>query len=537
VQRLAADADRLPPYRWGALEDAITLPQATLALLRRLLGRGERLPPPLPVAAAAISEEALAGGALEALRAALGKEGVDCDPASRLAHARGMSSEDLLLARYGAAVDAPDAVLAPRSHEQVLSVLSLCAQERIAVVPSGGRTSVVGALAARRAGFSGLIALDLRAMDALLQIDEQSASATFEPGVVGAAAEAALGRRGYTLGHFPQSLARATIGGFAATRSAGQASTGYGRFDQNVLSLRIATPRGELAIGRAPRSSAGPDLRELFLGSEGALGVITAVRLGVRRAPAQERYEGYLLPDFDTGLELARELSQSGAPPMLVRVSDQLETLAGSGPLPGTEVHGGGGSLAIIGHAGDRAQVRAGAAAAAKLTQTLGGRALPGAGERWRAERYMAPHLRDALLDAGYFAETLETAAFWSDLAGPEGLYERVRSALVEALTQGGARALVMCHVSHLYPAGASLYFTAICRVEEGTLQRWQAARRAAGAAIAAVGGTISHHHGIGTYHRAALADEIGPLGVQLLRAMKSSLDPQGIMSPGVLIP
>ena len=217
------------------------------------------------------------------------------DDESRIRHTRGKSTPDLLRLRAGDATAAPDLVLLPGSHEEVLDLLRVCSERRIAVVPFGGGSSVVGGLEPAAGGFEGVVALDVRRLNALLDLDEDSRVASLEPGLRGPEAETLLRERGYTIGHFPQSFEYATLGGFAAARSSGQASAGYGRFDELVVSLRVATPAGALSVGRAPKSAAGPDLRQLVLGSEGAFGVITSMSVAVRPAPEVRVYDGWRL--------------------------------------------------------------------------------------------------------------------------------------------------------------------------------------------------------------------------------------------------
>jgi alkyldihydroxyacetonephosphate synthase len=347
-----------------------------------------------------------------------------------------------------------------------------------------------------------------------------------------------LRERGCTLGHFPQSYEWATIGGFAAARSSGQASAGYGRFDDMVVGLTVATPRGTLEVGRAPRSAAGPDLRQLMLGSEGAFGVITGVTVRVRPAPETIAYEGWRFPSFAAGTAALRTLAQDGPLPTVLRLSDETETMVGlARPThlapgePGSSA--GAGCLVVAGYEGTSADVTGRQAKAGAVLGAAGGVHLGAEpGEQWAAGRYAAPYLRDALLDAGAFAETLETATFWSGLPA---LYEAVRAALTTALTDVGTPPLIMCHISHVYAAGAALYFTVVAADPGPT--GWAGAKRAASDAIAGAGGTISHHHGVGTDHRDWYAREIGPLGVEVLRAVKDRLDPAGILNPGILLP
>ncbi|MDE3070083.1 MAG: FAD-binding oxidoreductase [Acidobacteriota bacterium] len=525
-----------PEIAWGAWGDparAVDLSGVARELLRDGLGV-DQPGRPIPEPAALELGEPRAGDALvELLCGLLGREHVLADAGSRARHMRGRSTLDLLRLRAGDVGDAPDLVLLPGCHEEVGELLSLCATERVAVVPFGGGTSVVGGLAPRREGFAAVAALDLRRMNALAELDPDSRTATLEPGLRGPEAEMLLAEHGFTIGHHPQSFEYATIGGFAATRSSGQASAGYGRFDERVVGVRLATPAGTLELGRAPRSAAGPDLRQLVLGSEGAFGVITSVRVEVTPLPEARLYEGWWLPSFPDGLAALRRLAQDGPLPSVLRLSDEAESalnLARPAELGGASARG---CLAIVGHEGAHAEVARRRALCASVMRECGGELDEAAGEGWRTARYSGPYLRDALLDAGALAETLETATFWSALPG---LHEAVGAALRESLGAQGAPAVVMCHVSHVYRSGASLYFTVACRQLEDPLAQWRAAKQAAIEAILAVGATVTHHHGVGTDHRDALAREIGPLGIAVLAAVKGVLDPQGIMNPGVLV-
>jgi len=525
--RPSAPAPELSWWGWGDPEQVPELPPS----LRRLLedGLGVRSGPGRP-RAVELPPSRLDP---EPFIALLGREHVAADGDARLRHLRGKSTLDLLRLRAGDVAGAPDLVLTPGSHEQVLELLRLCSQRRIVVVPFGGGTSVVGGLEIDLLGFAGVVAVDVRRLNALLELDESSRVAVLEPGLRGPQAEALLAERGYTLGHFPQSFEYATLGGFAATRSSGQASAGYGRFDEMVLSLRVATPAGTLEAGRAPKSAAGPDLRQLVLGSEGAFGVITSLTVRVRPAPERRVYNGWRLPSFAAGIEAVRRLAQDGPLPAVLRLSDETETALNlAGPAePGV---GAGGCLAIAGYEGSVGAVELCRAGVAAAFGAAGGEPVRGAGEAWERDRYRAPYLRDALLDAGALVETLETVAFWSRVPR---VYEAVREALHDSLTAQGTPPAVLCHVSHVYPAGASLYFTVGCAQAADPVAQWRAAKAAASDAILAAGGSISHHHGVGVDHRPWYEREIGPLGVAALRAVKAQLDPGGIMNPGVLIP
>lgn len=527
---------------WGDPARRPGIPEHARRWLEQQLSPGVR-GVPVPLAAVQVAPSALSSTLRAALVELIGEGHVLDDHDSRVVHAGGKSYLDLLRMRAGA-VEAPDAVLLPGSDREVAAILRLCAECALAVVPFGGGTSVVGGVAAQRGRADAVVSLDLRRLNRLISVDEQSLTAVLEPGLRGPAAESLLNERGLTLGHFPQSHEHASIGGYAATRSAGQASTGYGRFDELVVSAVLQTPAGELRVGRGAPSAAGPDLLALMLGSEGAFGVFTELELRVRRRPATQRFEGFFFRTWEEGCAALRTLEQSGTAPDVTRLSDPAETraqlaLAGSGGVRGRLGRAAlalrgyrPGCLAILGWDGTSPSVRARRAAAVSVLR--GHRAQhvgTSVGNRWAHGRYDAPYLRDDLLDAGVLVETLETSARWSALSASR---QAVRTAVHESVPG----AIVMCHVSHLYAHGASLYFTVLAgRCDSDPIGQWQRAKDAASAALVAGGATITHHHGVGTEHRPYMAEEIGDLGVEVLRAVKSVLDPTGALNPGKLIP
>ncbi|MFD9036569.1 FAD-binding oxidoreductase [Streptomyces sp. NPDC059567] len=522
---------------WGDPAKAAPLPDAVTGLLRDLLGVTPRASGPSTLDEIELPAPTLTDEARTALRSALAAEDALRDDAeSRIRHTRGKSTPDLLRIRAGEVEDIPAAVVLPATHDEVLAVLRACAAHGLSAVPFGGGTSVVGGLAPETK--RPFVALDLRRLDQLLAVDEVSRTAVLQPGLRGPQVEALLNEKGWTLGHFPQSFEWATVGGFAAARSSGQASAGYGRFDEMVLALTVATPEGTLETGRAPRSAAGPDLRQLILGSEGALGVITAVTVRIRPLPQKRVYEGWRFASFEAGATALRRLAQDGPRPTVLRLSDETETfigLAQPDAIGAADTPPSSGCMAITGYEGTEEETAARRAAAREILLACGGECVgEEPGDRWEHGRYNAPYLRDALLDAGAFAETLETAGFWSTL--PQ-LYAAVRDALTTTLTEAGTPPLVMCHISHTYENGASLYFTVVSAQGEDAVAHWDPVKRAANDAILAAGGTISHHHGVGTDHRDWYAREIGPLGVRMLQSVKAEVDPSGVLSPGVLIP
>ncbi|MFF2496414.1 FAD-binding oxidoreductase [Agromyces sp. NPDC058064] len=525
-----------PEMRWNGWGDpakAKELPLAVRTLLPMLLGRT-----PKPAPAATLDEVELEASRLgdddrAALAEVVGAAQLAVDDEARIRHAGGRSTPDLLR-RRAHRQDAPDAVVSPADHAEVAELLRRCGERGIAVVPFGGGTSVVGGLDPERGGHHAVIALDLGRLTGLVSLDETSGEAVLLAGTTGPEAERLVGERGFELGHFPQSFRYATLGGFAAARSSGQNSAGNGRFDAMVTGLRVATPTGELVLGRAPGSAAGPDLLRLFLGSEGAFGVITEVRLRVHPVPAVRLAEAWTFPDFATGAAALRRVAQLGTGPTVIRLSDEAETgvsLAQVGRI-GKALAKGASAITVF--EGDAELAAERHARTAKVLREAGGTSTgPAAAEEWVHGRFNAPYLRDALLDHGVFCETLETATTWSNL---ERLKREVTAAISDGFAAQGAKSLVLCHVSHVYPTGAALYFTILAGVKGEQLAAWAPVKSAVNDAIMAGDGTISHHHGVGRDHAPWLEREIGEVGVRLLRAVKAELDPAGVMNPGALV-
>ncbi|HEY5343701.1 MAG TPA: FAD-binding oxidoreductase [Solirubrobacteraceae bacterium] len=534
-------------WGWGDPASPSTLPAHALDFLRETVGVADQPRPPVALGQVELAPTALSEQTKAVLRAIVGAEGLRDDHGERVVHAAGKGYPDLVRLRAGQPEGAPDAVVRPTGLEQVRAVLEQCARSSVAVVPWGGGTSVVGGVAPLRGEHGAVVALDMGLMGEVLELDRESRTVTVQAGMRAVALERYLAAAGLTLGHFPQSFEYVSLGGCAATRSAGQASSGYARIEQMVLGMRFIAPAGDIDLAAVPASAAGPELRRLLVGSEGTLGVIEELTLRVRPAPRERVYEGVFFADFAAGVEALRELAQQRACPDVARLSDEAETrmslaLAGSGGVKGRigrayiGLRGyGEGCLAILGFEGEAQEVAARRKRALELARRGGGLAVGRSpGEAWRKGRFSAPYLRDELLTQGVMVETLETATRWSNV---RALHRAVATAIADALAAEGTPGLVMCHVSHLYETGASLYFTFIARQREGAeLEQWAAVKRAASRAIVAGGGTITHHHALGRDHAPWLADEVGREGVAALRALKGELDPAGIMNPGKLL-
>jgi alkyldihydroxyacetonephosphate synthase len=534
-------------WGWGDSAHAAALPPAALRYLSAGLGLALRTSPPVALASVRVPPSALERDTLERLRGIAGEQGVRDDRAERIAHAAGRGYADLVHLRSGELEGAPDAVVLPNSHEQVRELLELCADRSIAVVPFGGGTSVVGGVAPVRGQHGAVLALDMLRMAKLIDLDTTSRTVTVEAGMRAAALERYLGERGLTLGHFPQSFEYVSLGGCVATRSAGQASSGYGSIEKMVLGMRLAAPVGDIELPAVPATAAGPGVRQLVVGSEGTLGVIDLLELRVRAAPRERFYEGFFFGDFAAGVHALRSLAQQHAMPEVARLSDEQETrmslaLAGTGGAKdrlGRAYLGArgyrDGCLAILGFEGEGGELSDRRARARAIVRASGGLAVGRSpGEAWLRGRFAAPYLRDELLTHGIMVETLETATQWSNLAA---LHRAVGEAITQALSACGTPGLAMCHVSHLYETGASLYFTFLAsRREQDEIGQWSAVKQAASRAIVEGGGTITHHHAVGRDHMPWMGQEIGTASLSALRAMKRELDPRAIMNPGKLL-
>ena len=428
---------------WGDPAAAKPLSDGIRSLLKQALGVGDD-----EVAAPEIDDVQLRPSALsaadrDALAAIVGLEFVLVEDRARLLHAGGKSTLDLLR-RKEIEQDGPDAVVVPGDEEQIAAILRHCSEHGVAVVPFGGGTSVVGGLDPVSDGFGAVISLDLRRLNELHSLDEVSGEAVLSAGVTGPDAERLLGERGFSLGHFPQSFEFVTIGGLAATRSSGQNSAGYGRFNDMIRGIRAVTPAGVLDVGRAPESAAGPDLRQLLIGSEGVFGVMTQVRLKLHPLPECTRYEAWSFPDFATGAAALRAVAQIGTGPTVIRLSDEAETgvnLATTDSIGETSITGGCLAITVFEGTAEHAQSRH--AETRAVLEGSGGTSLGEAPARaWEHGRFNAPSLRDALLAAGALCETLETATTWSNIPAVK---DAVTQELTSSLGESGTPALVLC--------------------------------------------------------------------------------------------
>jgi alkyldihydroxyacetonephosphate synthase len=544
-------------WGWSRAHDPIEGREAVWPWIADVLGVSE-LPrtPPKRLEEVELRPSRLGGGVRAALTAIVGEAGVRDDVFERASHARGKSYFDLLHLRAGRLDDAPDAVIYPRKADEVVRVLQWAEEKCVALVPFAGGSSVVGGVTGSPGGFDAVAALDLTAMNRLIELDEVSLTATAEAGIYGSDLEAALNARGFKHGHHPQSFEFSTLGGWIAARGAGQQSNAYGRAEDWFAGCAFATAQGVWRLPALPASAAGPDLRALIAGSEGAFGVITQATVRIHRLPEVSDYTAFLFADFASGAAAVRHIIQAALPVATMRLSDPDETFffqafAKAGQTPGfkdrlqaqylrTMGMGERPCALILGFEGEKDLVTFARGAARRIIRTSGGIAVGrGPAKRWYQGRFHGPYLRDPLMDRALGVDTLETATSWSNIARlHRAVRERLDQAMRATAPAQGARGLVFAHISHSYHDGASLYFTYIFPRDLGDeIGQWKRIKAAASDAITANGGTISHHHGVGEDHRPWLEAEKGAIGIGVLRAIKRELDPAGIMNPGKLLP
>ncbi len=467
------------------------------------------------------------------------------EPFDRAGHTYGKSYRDVLRARARRFDAAPDLVAFPRHEADLVALLDWCASARIAVIPYGGGSSVSGGVEARDCeAYAGVLSIDLGRLDRVLEIDRSARAARIEAGILGPALEAALRPQGLTLRHFPQSFEFSTLGGWIATRSGGHYASLYTHIDEFVESLRLLTPSGVIETRRLPGSGAGPAADRLWIGSEGAFGIITEawMRLQDRptlRAGAAVRFEG--ADAFVRGARCVRALAQSGLHPANCRLLDPVEA-ANSGAASGDA------AVLVLGFESADHSLDAAITRAAELCRDHGGlvpddalrtkrgseAARDGAAGAWRSAFLRAPYLRDALVGLGVITETFETAITWDRF---EAFDAGVRAAVGDAVSRICGGGLLACRFTHVYPDGVAPYYSVIAPGRPGgELAQWDEIKAVAMDAVVGLGGTVTHHHAVGRDHRPGYDRERPEGFARALRAIKRELDPAGVMNPGVLL-
>lgn len=464
------------------------------------------------------------------------------DPHERARHSYGRSYRDVVRAFRCDFPEPPDWVAYPRSDDEVARLLDWCASTRLAAVPYGGGSSVVGGVeCAVGEGYTGAISIDLGRLDRVLELDRSSRAARIQAGVLGPALEDQLRPHGLTLRHFPQSFEFSSLGGWIATRSGGHFATRYTHIDDFVQALRVVTPGGVVESRRLPGSGAGPSPDRLFLGSEGILGIISEAWMRLQDRPRYRANASVSFGSFEAGVAATRALAQSGLEPANCRLLDPLEAKTQAGAS-------GDDAVLLVAFESADHPLDAWIARAVELcrehggvvpedavrTRTDGAASREGAAGAWRGAFIGAPYLRDAMIAMGVFSETFESAITWDRF---EGFHAGVLAAVNDALKQVFGQGSVTCRFTHVYPDGPAPYYTMIAPAHKGReLEQWEEIKRAASDAVLRLGGTITHHHAVGRDHR-EWYDRQRPEGfARVLQAAKQALDPAGVLNPGVLI-
>jgi alkyldihydroxyacetonephosphate synthase len=522
---------------WGDTSVHHPLPETAVAALTERIGAGQpRRDATLEEVVARVPASRLPAHPLVSTEAEL-----------RVRHARGQSFEDLIAMRSGQLPAFPDGVALPRSNEDVRTLLNYAREVGARLIPYGGGTSVVGHVNVEP-GDAPVLTVSMERLQQLHTLSEEDRLATFGAGVSGPRLEEQLRTHGYTLGHFPQSFELSTLGGWIVTRSRGQQSLGYGRIENMFVGGRLEAPVGTLLLPSLPATSTGLDIRELVLGSEGRMGLLTEATVRVTPLPEQESFHALVFPDWEKGRTAVRELVQSGVPLSMLRLSTPGETainlslsghprvvklLTGALALRGI---GAEGSMLVLGLSGSERRVEQARKEALGLAGKHGAVRLPVLGGMWKKSRFRAPYFRNAAWESGWGVDTVETAVPWS---GVSRLLEGLEGALRGALASQGEQVLAFTHLSHVYATGSNLYTTFLFRLgasPEETHARWLALKTAASRAIVAHGGTISHQHGVGKDHKPYLEAEKGPLGIAAIRRVLETFDPSGLLNPGKLV-
>jgi alkyldihydroxyacetonephosphate synthase len=502
-----------------------------------------------------IADPTLPAGLRAALEEAVAGPFVSVDPLDRVVHTRGKSLRDLIRQRSGDLPRVPDVIVRPGNEDEVTATLQVAMRSDAVVIPFGGGSSISGSLEAPVGEVRPVISVDLERLDKVLEIDSGSRLARAQAGVFGPRLEEQLGALGYTLGHFPDSFMHSTLGGWIATRSSGMQSDRYGDIADMVKALRVVTTSGTLVTRPVPATSTGPSVREMVLGSEGRLGIITEATVHIRRIPEQRTILGYLFPTFADGIAAMQDLAGSEYSVSITRVSDAHETQFSFAmrvrPTLVDKLKSAGLSiflrhrlgfdsnqmcLSFIGYEGSDRHVSAQRRAVGRLIKRHGGLCIgAGPGVLYDQKKFDIPYIRDFLLDRGAAGDVSDTATTWSGLIP---LYDAVITAANGAFAKLDVQGYVMCHLSHSYHAGACLYFTFAFRAtsERDIATEYEVVKSAIQQAFVDNGATLSHHHAVGTEHAQWLQQDISAPGVAMLKALFDGTDPGNHLNPGKIV-
>ena len=473
----------------------------------------------------------------------------------RLFVSLGKSYYDVIRIFNGNGFVSPDVVLTPNSHEEIQYIVSQASLHNVYLIPFGAGSNVVGALSMDTITARKEIkcTIDLRQYKKLIAIDETHLTATFEAGIFGPELEKNLNKRGYTLGHFPQSFEYSTLGGWIVTRGAGQESTFYGKMEDLVEHIKVATPIGTIESNDYTHDAAGINVLPLFIGSEGTLGVVTEIKVKIKKLPKNYRWIVALFPTFEHGSNFLKEATQAGVKPSVVRLSDFNETNLFS-KMSHDEKKGvfddvkkelqklvlqwkdlSNPCLLIMRFPQSEISVSSQVVFAKNLVEKHKGMLAPTTiGDKWAENRFKLPYLRDTLVEHSIYIDTMETLVHWKDVSK---LHQTLTKELNKSVAFNKNKGIFLAHISHVYPNAACMYFTLITPMLQGReIEQWQEIKNLVSDTILQNGGSISHHHSVGADHQKWYKKQTNPLALELLRSIKNKLDPKGIMNPGKLV-
>jgi alkyldihydroxyacetonephosphate synthase len=472
---------------------------------------------------------------------------VKTDAATRVRYARGQSLPDLISIRSGYGLTFPDAVAFPRTTEDVSELIAYAKNDGASIIPYGGGTSVAGHVN-RPAGLKALLTISMENMAGLIDLNANSLLATFGAGVRGPDLESQLRPQGFKLGHYPQSFEYSTLGGWIATRSSGQQSLYYGRIESLFAGGTLVTGNGVMKMPPFPASAAGPDIRQMILGSEGRFGIITDATVRIAPLPEVERFEAAFFPDWSSGVKAVAKLAPAKLPLSMLRLSTPTETMTNlvmaghpaSIAILETYLHWRGAKeekcALIYGLTGAKKEVQIAHDYVTEVVKEQSGISMGSfLGAAWSKRRFSVPYLRNTLWELGYAVDTLETATTWDKL---ETTLSAIEDALKKGLNVESEKVHVFTHLSHVYPTGTSIYTTYVFRLAdtaEQSFKRWQTLKEAASLAIVREGATISHQHGVGRDHAPYLSAEKGEIGMRAIRALARTFDPDQRFNPGAM--
>lgn len=492
---------------------------------------------------------------LAALEQKLDSDQIVEDKKTRLIHAAGKSFRDLWLIRHGNIKFAPDCVIFPNNENDVVSIVNAAKENGVVLIPFGGGSNIAGCLEPKDHNNRMVVSLDMCRMHKVIEFDQYSLIARIQPGVYGQHLEDQLAEHGVTLGHFPDSFLHSTLGGWVATRSAGMQSDIYGKIEDMVISLRMVTPSGTIITRTVPKSSNGIDIRHLCIGSEGILGVITEVTIQVHKKPEKEDWYGWLFPDFQSGIDAIHECHRYNCMPTVTRLNDPKKTaLSFAFKTPKTgfkatiantfkwyignvkKINFNQCCLMVVKYEGTQQEFKNIRKKVSSIYKKHRGVCLGAEpGRSFAKVKFDFPHLRDFTMDRSIMADVSETATTWNNLCA---MHKNGLKEIENAIKETGVNGWVGCHLSHSYHSGASLYFTFGCLQRKGReIEQYLYVKKAAEDAFMKNGGTLSHHHAVGTEHLPWVEEDLSPTGLKAVKALKDGLDPNGIMNPGKIIP